>query len=361
MQGVVNNRILNDTRIFIAAFVPHLSKIGNSRVLSALRGRHLKCCPIREPIVLRGRHLNDVAKQFSLKNLCLALSLLWPLLASADEGVSVEAEFLRINGEITIRTAVEFDRAISTSPDKVWVQLNSPGGSVYSSLLIARRIHEAKLSTRILGDDLCASACALIFAAGNERVATGKLGVHQMSMDQDSNEAIQFAIGDVIEELYIFDVPSKFVTSMLRTPKETMYWFDEAEIRKMGFYLAASSRDVLKPDVLFEEPDLPSGLNYLNKGILLVEAYFDQVPARELFSTQATLTAWFEQYSLDLDGQWGSQTESVFREVFDMYTAIGGSSSDWGVNSVADVPRFLNWINDAAYADNNSDRVEFPD
>lgn len=305
--------------------------------------------------------MNDVAKDFFLKSLCFALAFLWPVLASADEGVSVEAEFLRIDGEITIRTAVEFDRTLSRNSDQVWVQLNSPGGSVYSSLLIARRIHEAKLSTRILGDDLCASACALIFAAGNERVATGKLGVHQMSMDRDSNEAIQFAMGDVIEELYVFDVPSKFVTSMLRTPKETMYWFDETEIHEMGFYFAANRRDLPKPDVLFEEPDLPNGLNYLNKGVLLIEAYFEQVPERELFSTQATLSAWFEGYSLDLDGQWGPQTESVFREVFDMYTAIGGSSSDWGVNSVADVPRFLNWINDAAYANNNSDRVEFPD
>ncbi|MCL1630102.1 ATP-dependent Clp protease proteolytic subunit [Roseibaca sp. V10] len=305
--------------------------------------------------------MDNVAKNFFLESLCFALLLVGPALASADEGVSVEEEFLRIDGEITMRTAVEFDRALSSKTDQVWVQLNSPGGSVYSSLLIARRLHEAKLSTRILRDDLCASACALIFAAGNERVATGRLGVHQMSMDQDSNEAIQFAMGDVIEELYAFDVPSKFVTSMLRTPKETMYWFDETEIREMRFYFAANRRELPEPDPHFKEPDLPSGLNYINKGILLIEAYFDQVPERELFSTQATLSAWSEGYSLDLDGQWGPQTENVFREVFDMYTAIGGSSSGWGVNSVADVPRFLNWINDAAYANNNTDRVEFPD
>lgn len=305
--------------------------------------------------------MNDATKKSFFKSLLFGLLIVGPALAKADQGVSIEANFLRIDGEITIRTAVEFDRALSSSSDQVWVQLNSLGGSVYSSLLIARRIHEAKLSTRILVNDFCASACALIFAAGNERVATGQLGVHQMSMDQHSNEAIQFAMGDVLEELYAFDIPSKFVTAMLRTPKETMYWFDDTEISDMGFYFAANRESSPEPDAFFDDPDLPPGINYLDKGVLLIEAYFDQVPERELFSSQATLSAWYEGYSLSLDGKWGPQTENVFREIFDMYTAIGGNGPEWGVNSVADVPRFLSWIEDAAYANNNPDRVEFPD
>lgn len=187
--------------------------------------------------------MNDRIMSLVFKGLRVGLFLVSPTFAEAGDGVSAESGFLRIDGEITIRTAIEFDRALSNVSDPVWVQLNSPGGSVYSSLIIARRIHAAKLSTQIITDESCASACALIFAAGNERVATGQLGVHQMSMDKDSNEAIQFAMGDVIEELYAFDVPSRFVTAMLRTPKEVMYWFDDTDIREMGFYFEANQQE----------------------------------------------------------------------------------------------------------------------
>lgn len=59
------------------------------------------------------------------------------------------------------------------------------------------------------------------------------------------------------------------------------------------------------------------------------------------------------------DGLWGPMTEERMSELLEMYHAIGGINDDWGIRTIADVPRFLEWVAAAEFAIAVSG--EFPD
>ena len=59
--------------------------------------------------------------------------------------------------------------------------VNSPGGNVYSGLLLSGVIFDKGINIYIPRGAECASACSFIFFAGKERVIDGRLGVHQFS------------------------------------------------------------------------------------------------------------------------------------------------------------------------------------
>jgi len=61
--------------------------------------------------------------------------------------------------------------------------LNSAGGKLLEGVKIAAAIRDAKISTAVGEKAVCASACFLIFAAGNPKFAAdgARIGVHKAS------------------------------------------------------------------------------------------------------------------------------------------------------------------------------------
>lgn len=154
--------------------------------------------------------------------------------------VTVQDSTVRISGEITPEVANSFASVLKSRPGVKAVNLNSPGGRVFPALEIARTINAGGLATSVPAGDECHSACALIFLAGKERVAHGKLGVHQISGVNDPS-LTQSAVGRIYEDLVTFNAPSYLVSRMLRTPPDDMYVFSPEELERNSINIRDAS------------------------------------------------------------------------------------------------------------------------
>lgn len=139
-----------------------------------------------------------------------------------------------LSGEIDARTPLAFSRLIEALPSLERIFLSSPGGNVYSAILIAREVDRLGLSTSIPTDADCFSACSFIYFAGHERSAEGRLGVHQVSSQDPDLVAAQLAVSDISELMSTFGVPNELFLLMLRTPPEEMHVLDSNELLRFG-------------------------------------------------------------------------------------------------------------------------------
>jgi hypothetical protein len=60
-----------------------------------------------------------------------------------------------------------------------------------------------------------------------------------------------------------------------------------------------------------------------------------------------------------IDGKIGPQSAPAICSTLSSYLAIGGKGKDWGINSVSDAPRLIDWLYEAIVA--NETGSEFPD
>lgn len=141
---------------------------------------------------------------------------------------------LYLEGPIDARSSLAFSRALDELAGVQTVVLSSPGGDVYSALLIAREIDRRGLATVIPYDSIYYSACSFLYLAGHRREALGSLGVHQISSDDPDLVSGQVALSDILEMLSGFGVPNGLVVLMLRTPPEDMYVLTSEEIDHYG-------------------------------------------------------------------------------------------------------------------------------
>lgn len=139
-----------------------------------------------------------------------------------------------LHGEIDLRTPLAFSRLIEARPTIERIFLSSPGGNVYSAILLAREVNRLGFSTIIPKDADCFSACSFIYFAGHERRTDGRLGVHQVSSQDPDLVAAQLAVSDISELLSEFGVPNDLFLLMLRTPPEDMHILDRRELIRFG-------------------------------------------------------------------------------------------------------------------------------
>jgi hypothetical protein len=121
------------------------------------------------------------------------------------------------------------------------VQLNSGGGRLAEGVKMAATIKEARISTIVGQGAICASACFLIFAAGDPKfVGDGaRVGVHKAS-DKDGRETVPSGVAP--ESMAHFarelGVPSSIISRMVSTPSKQIVWLDPQDLRAMGVSLA---------------------------------------------------------------------------------------------------------------------------
>ena len=119
----------------------------------------------------------------------LAASFMLPVqqAAAADVwavGGPGEEQGLRLRGPILSGDDKHFATAIeqieATSSRVTAVALESPGGVLGAAAAIAGQIHAHGITTVVENGAICVSACVLLFAAGQTRVAgpTAMIGVH---------------------------------------------------------------------------------------------------------------------------------------------------------------------------------------
>ncbi|MEP2715255.1 hypothetical protein [Pseudophaeobacter sp.] len=97
--------------------------------------------------------------------------------------VSEDKTILIFDGEVTFGLTKTLRAQLLQQPDVTRVQLISPGGHIYEARGAAKIIQAKGLATEAIG--LCASACTLIFAAGEARQLgpQGQLGFHGYALD----------------------------------------------------------------------------------------------------------------------------------------------------------------------------------
>ncbi len=141
---------------------------------------------------------------------------------------------LRLDGVIDARTPLAFKRALQRFQNTRVLELVSGGGSVYAALPLAYDVRAAGLRASIPAGAACASACSYLFFAGVGRDAEGRLGVHAIAMPGNDLAAGQKVLGDVFALFEDFGVPAAVHTRMMAASAEEMYWFDRAEMMKLG-------------------------------------------------------------------------------------------------------------------------------
>jgi YARHG domain len=145
--------------------------------------------------------------------MALGLICLWTSAATAQSCcravVSTDGQtVVYVAGEIVEGDDVRFAAFLRAHPDTAAVGLNSPGGAVVPALAIGRLIRRHHLDTSTGYEQLCASACALIWLAGENRIAWAKssIGFHAASNIVTGREGLGSAlVGKYLGELGFSD------------------------------------------------------------------------------------------------------------------------------------------------------------
>jgi hypothetical protein len=146
-----------------------------------------------------------------------------------------------IVGEIEQGDSDAFTTAVKQANDAgkfvANVRLNSEGGNLLEGVKLAEAVRFGKMSTNIGRNGTCASACFLVFAAGNTKFATydAKIGVHGAS-DKNGDETVQsgaatVSMARIAKEL---GVPSAIIGRMVVTPPDDMVWLTPQDLQSMG-------------------------------------------------------------------------------------------------------------------------------
>jgi hypothetical protein len=148
---------------------------------------------------------------------------------------------ISISGDITEGDTDAFKATIKIANDTgklvSSVRLNSPGGNLLEGAQLAEVVRFAKMATNVGQGATCASACFLVFAAGESKFAnyTAQIGVHGAS-DQTGRETTQsgsatVSMARIAKEL---GVPAAIIGRMVVTPPNEMVWLSPADLQTMG-------------------------------------------------------------------------------------------------------------------------------
>ncbi len=124
------------------------------------------------------------------------------------------------NDMLNLKKALREHPTISTL-----ILQNNGGGLVHIGLVVAEEVYERGLNTYIPKDSYCASACSFVFFAGRQRLAEGRLGVHQISAPEMTGEQAQFGVSDIVATLPKYGVSADVLGIMFSTPSKEMYFF----------------------------------------------------------------------------------------------------------------------------------------
>lgn len=151
--------------------------------------------------------------------------------------ISEDGRIVRIEGEIDYNVLAALSEALSRHQALKTVVLESDGGLIYAARAIAGIVLEHGLDTHV--PDRCASACTLIFAAGQARTlgqegrlgfhAYGKLTPHHILMvdaGEEQAKDVRFLLERGISEAFLQDIH--------RAGKDDMWFPDRAILKASG-------------------------------------------------------------------------------------------------------------------------------
>ena len=140
---------------------------------------------------------------------------------------------LHIYGEIKPETPALF-RTVLDAIDTDIVVVDSGGGRIDEAIEIARIIRERKLNTFIYGNNVCSSACLLLFMSGETKFAQpgAALGVHSAS--NRNGRRSESGTQQMADYLRSVGVPGDIIKRMRRTAPMDMDWLSEDQLELLG-------------------------------------------------------------------------------------------------------------------------------
>jgi len=145
-----------------------------------------------------------------------------------------EVALVTVEGEIVPNDEKEFQQKVSTVPKAV-VAFQSSGGNVVAALRIGKLIRLRNFTTVVPDDMRCASACALAWLGGTNRLmgATARIGFHA-AYDEDTGQetgAGNALVGAYLSQIGLPDVAVYYITKAAPT---SMTWLNPADAQKVG-------------------------------------------------------------------------------------------------------------------------------
>ena len=161
-----------------------------------------------------------------------------------------------ISGEIVQGDADAFQAMVKVANDAgklvTAIRLNSPGGNLYEGAKLAEAIKFGKMATNVGQGATCASACFLVFAAGESKFAnySAQIGVHGAS-DESGAETVQsgaatVSMARIAKEL---GVPPAILGRMVVTPPAEMVWLSPSDLQSMGTSMVGKPAQTSRADM----------------------------------------------------------------------------------------------------------------
>jgi hypothetical protein len=138
----------------------------------------------------------------------------------------------------------------------VGILLNSPGGNIAEALKITEVIKGQHIGTMVAPDSRCASACFLIFAAGERKVASNRsfIGVHSLTtINVGEDDSAKSSTVDVARYCSTeLKVPPDIIGKMVSTPASSIYQLSLADLTEMGVDVSDDGPSTPAPRDLIE-------------------------------------------------------------------------------------------------------------
>jgi hypothetical protein len=147
---------------------------------------------------------------------------------------------IAISGEVSPGDTDALKAAIKVANDAgklvTSIRLNSEGGNLLEGVRLAEAVKFAKMTTNVGQGATCASACFLIFAAGENKYAnySARIGVHGASDKGEETVRSTAATVSMARVAKDLGVPSSIIGRMVVTPPSEMVWLSPSDLQSMG-------------------------------------------------------------------------------------------------------------------------------
>ncbi len=113
--------------------------------------------------------------------------------------------------------------------------VDSPGGLVHEAGKMAVTIRNMGLPVAVARGGVCASACALLFAAAPRRLVGegARIGVHRASLFGSENRDSRYATDGIAVHFENYGVPGSIIEKMRATPPDGIAWLDAADLEAL--------------------------------------------------------------------------------------------------------------------------------
>jgi hypothetical protein len=161
------------------------------------------------------------------------------------EKLDATTEIIGIEGNIVSGDLEQF-RQISLRYPKAVVILNSDGGLIYPAIEIGKIIRITGYATVVGDNDVCASACALIWMAGSKRLlsVSGHVGFHASYYDSNGKVVESGAANALIGNyLTLLGASAKTIVFATTAPPDKVLWLTTANKEASGIDFESITSD----------------------------------------------------------------------------------------------------------------------